>query len=101
CSTRTQPRKRCRPCSSRRRTLRRRPRRLRPAPAAEDEAAEGQAEAERPDREGSERDRLARGRETLPVSEHLFLFGGQRLAAALLAHRSARAQAEVEVVEDF
>ena len=42
----------------------------------------------------------ARG-ERLPAAERLFLFHRQRLAAALLAQRSACPQTEVEVVEDL
>ena len=37
----------------------------------------------------------------LPAAERLLLLGRERLAAALLAQRAARAEAEIEVVEDF
>ena len=44
---------------------------------------------------------LRHGREPLPAAERLLLLGRQLLAAALLAHRAAGAEAEVEVVEDL
>src|SRR4029079_4250864 len=71
------------------------------APAAEDEAAQGEAEAEGTDGEAADRDALAPRREPLPAAECLLLLVGQRLAAALLAQRTARPQPEVQVVEDL
>ena len=71
------------------------------APAAEDEAAERESQAERADREGADRSGLASGREPLPAAERLLLLVRELLAAALLAQRAARSQAEVEVVEDL
>src|SRR6185437_16678833 len=49
----------------------------------------------------ADRDRLARGRETVPAAECLVLLLGQLLPASLLAQRSAGPQPEIEVVEDL
>ena len=54
-----------------------------------------------PDGEGSDRRDLARGGETLPAAERLALLVGQLLSASLLAEGAARADPEVEVVEDL
>ena len=75
--------------------------RLSPPPLAEDQGAEREAEAERAHGERADRERLPRGREPLPAAEHLALLVGERLAATLLPHRAAGAEAEVEIVEDF
>jgi hypothetical protein len=61
------------------------------APAAKHEAAEGEAEPEGADREGADRERLPPVRHLAPASERLFLVHRQRLAAALLAERTAGA----------
>src|SRR5919204_3677066 len=70
-------------------------------PAAEDQPPEGEAEAERPEREAADRERLAPRREALPATEGLSLLRRERLSAPLLAHRSTRTEAQVEIVEDL
>src|SRR5437763_10400800 len=68
---------------------------------AEDDPAEGEAEAERAEGERTYRDRLAPLGEPLPAREDCLLLGRQRLAAPALPNRTARAQAEVEIVEEL
>src|SRR5690242_12202966 len=101
------------PCSSRRRTRRRSRGRfsgtdpcgvtpwLSLTPFAEHEPTQGESEPEGPNAEGADRRRLAPVRKALPAAEGFLLLIRQRLAAALFAHRAARAQAEVEIVEDL
>src|SRR5436190_13246531 len=71
------------------------------APAAENQTAEREAETEGPDSEGADRGGLPPRGEALPAAEGLLLLVRQRLAAALLAHGAAGAQAEIEIIEDL
>src|SRR5207344_2676481 len=69
--------------------------------ATKNETAEREPEPERTERECADGDRLPPARKPVPAGDHRLLLHRQRLAAALLAHRTARPKPEIEVVEEL
>lgn len=71
------------------------------APTAEDQAADREPETERSERERSHSYEPPPQRQSLPVADRFLFLRRERLAAPLLAHRTAGPEAEVDVVKEL